>query len=291
VAHDSDQRRYGVVFDTVAAEYDRNRPGYPDELVDRAVQAAGLTDGDRVLEIGCGTGQLTRSLVGRGLRVTAIEPGANLIELAGRAARGTGSVEFINSRFEDAAIEGGFAAAFCASAFHWLDPDVSWAKVARLLAPGGLLALIQYGALRREDIVTDDDALISVLSEAAPEIAAVLPPLRDLDTILSGVEERRANVSDVWAWLGHREVARPYAATLFRDVEIAAVPTVTEQTAEELRALLRTTSLYPRLTSAQREALERGNRGIEERVGRPIRAGMAAVMVTARRAYPSAAHV
>jgi SAM-dependent methyltransferase len=216
--------------------------------------------------------------------VTAIEPGANLIELARQAVRGPGAVEFVHSRFEDAAIEGGFGAAFCASAFHWLDPDVSWAKVAQSLRPNGLIALIQYSGLRRQDIATDDDALISVLSDVAPEIAAAMPPLRDLDTILSGVEERSANVADVWGWLGHQDVARPYAATLFRDVEIAAVPTVTEQTAEELKALLRTTSLYPRLSPAQRDALERGNREIEERNGRPIRAGMAAMLVTARRA-------
>ncbi len=284
MADDSDARRYGAVFDSVAAEYDRNRPTYPDELVDRALEAAGVTAGDRVLEIGCGTGQLTRSLVARGLHVTAVEPGANLIELAGKAAQGPGAVEFIHRRFEDAVIEGGFAAAFCASAFHWLNPDVSWAKTAQLLRPNGLMALIQYGGLRHQDSATDDDALISVLSDAAPEIAAALPPLRDLDTILSGVEERRANVSDVWAWLGHQEVARPYAATLFRDVEITVVPTVTEQTAEELKALLRTTSLYPRLSPAQRDALERGNREIEERTGRPIRAGMAAVLISARRA-------
>ena len=88
----------------------------------------------------------------------------------------------------------------------------------------------------------------------------------------------------MWAWLGHRPLARPYAAPLFRDVEIAAVPMVTEQTADELNALLRTTSLYPRLAPAQREALERGNREIEQRVGRRIRAGMVAVLVTARRA-------
>ena len=72
MVEDSDARRYGAVFDTVAAEYDGNRPTYPDELVNRAVEAAGVTAGARVLEIGCGTGQLTRSLVARGLHVTAV---------------------------------------------------------------------------------------------------------------------------------------------------------------------------------------------------------------------------
>ena len=279
-----DHRTLGAVFDTVAVEYDRRRPTYPDELVERACELGGLAGGDRVLEVGCGTGQLTRSLVARGLRVTAIEPGANLIELAGRDVRGPGTLEFVNCRLEDAPIDGGFAATFSAAAFHWPDPDVSWAKVARSLRPDGLLALIQHCALRHDDIATDDDALLSVLADASPQIAAGWPPLRDLDTMLSGVEDRRDNVSEVWAWLAHQPLARPYAGPLFRDVEIAAVPMITEKSADELNALLRTTSLYPRLAPAQREALERGNREVQARVGRRIRAGMVAVLVTARRA-------
>ena len=272
------------MFDTVALEYDRRRPTYPNELVERACELGGLVAGDRVLEIGCGTGQLTRSLVARGLHVTAVEPGANLIELAGRGLHGPGTLEFVNERLEDAPIDGGFAAAFSASAFHWPDPDVSWSKVARALRPDGLLALLQHCALRHDDIATDDDALISVMAEAAPEIAAGWPALRDLEAILTGVDDRRENVSEAWAWLAHQPLARPYAGPLFGDVEIAAVPMVTEKTADELVALLRTTSIYPRLTPAQREALERGNREIEARVGRRIRAGMVAVLVTARRA-------
>ncbi len=281
---DGDDRSYGATFDTIAVEYDRNRPTYPDELVNRACAAGGLTAGDRVLEIGCGTGQLTRSLVARGLHITAVEPGATLIELAKRSVHASGEVEFVNHRFEDAPVDGEFAAAFCASAFHWIDPDVSWAKVARSLRQDGLLALITHSSLRDERVATDDDALMAVLTEVVPEIAAGWPPLRDLDTILSGVEERRENVSDVWAWLGHRPLARPYAASLFDHVEIATVPMVSQQTADELNALLGTTSLYPRLTRDEVEALEQGNRAIEQRAGRPIRAGMAAVLVTARRA-------
>jgi SAM-dependent methyltransferase len=279
---DAETRHYGAVFDTVAAQYDRNRPTYPAEIVDRACETAGLTAGDRVLEIGCGTGQLTRDLVARGLHVTAVEPGANLIELAGRNLHGAGTVEFIHSRFEAAAPGARFAAVFSASAIHWIDPDVGWGKIAQSLAPGGVLALIQHSALRHAHIATDDDALMSVLAQAAPELAAGWPPLRDLETILSGVEDRRENVSEVWGWLGHPAVARPDAAALFLDVQIAAVPMVAERTADELNALLRTTSLFPRLTPSQQEALERGNREIEERVGRPIRAGMAAMLVTAR---------
>jgi 2-polyprenyl-3-methyl-5-hydroxy-6-metoxy-1,4-benzoquinol methylase len=81
-------RSYGKVFNEVAVEYDRNRPTYPEALVERACAVAGIGDGDRVLEIGCGTGQLTRSLLARRLRVTALEPGDQLIGVAkGEAER------------------------------------------------------------------------------------------------------------------------------------------------------------------------------------------------------------
>ena len=279
-------RRYGAVFDTVAAEYDRHRPTYPDQLIDLVCQAGGLTTGDRVLEIGCGTGQLTRSLVARGLSVTAVEPGQNLISLARRVAP---EVEFVNRRFEDAHLPEPFRAVFSAAAFHWLDPDVSWRKVAASLAPGGLLALIQHCGVRDPETATDADALLAALARAAPEIAAEWPPLRDLETILAGVSDRRANVSEVWEWVGGQPVARSYAAGLFAESEIAVVPSLMEQTADELNALFRTASPYHRMSPAERRALEHGNREIGARLGRPIRSSMLTVLVTAGRSLDSRA--
>jgi SAM-dependent methyltransferase len=281
VTENSTARRYGRTFDTVADEYDRHRPSYPDELVDLACQTGGLARGDRVLEIGCGTGQLTRSLVARGLSVTAVEPGRNLISLAQQAAPG---VEFVGRRFEDAELPEPFSAVFSAAAFHWLDPDVSWRKVARSLVPGGMFALIQYCGVREERTAADADALMSALAGVAPKIAAEWPPLRDLETILAGVSDRRANVSEVWAWVGGQPLARGCAAELFGDAETAVVPAVAEQTPDELNALLRTTSLYPRLSRVQQRLLERANREIGQCLGRPIRSSMLAVLVTARRA-------
>src|ERR1700678_1981705 len=141
-------RRYGKVFDEVAAEYDRHRPAYPDELVDRACQVAGIGRGDHVLEVGCGTGQLTRSLVARGLHVTALEPGKSLIALARQNLEGAGEVEFVNAQFEDAVLpREQFQAVFSASAFHWIDPAISWQKAADVLVRGGTLALVSFFGL------------------------------------------------------------------------------------------------------------------------------------------------
>lgn len=277
-------RRNGEVFDEVAADYDRNRPTYPDELVDRACRVAGIGSGDPVLEVGCGSGQLTRGLVARGLHVTALEPGKHLLSLAEQNLEGPGQVGFVQARFEDAQLpHSHFRAVFSASAWQWIDPEVSWQKAARALVPGGTLALIQYCGLQEERSAGDQEALLSALARVAPEIAAGWPRYWDLATIAAGVEQRRENVSEVWAWIGSHDVARSYAGRLFCEVRIASVPTLLEQTPDELNALLGTASFYQRLSAHQRQALQSESVAIFERLGRPIRSSTVAVLVTARR--------
>ena len=132
----------------------------------------------------------------------------------------------------------------------------------------------------------DQKALLSALARIAPEIAAEWPSYRDLAGTVAGAEQRRANVSEVWAWLGSHDVAHARAGDLFRDVRIAAVPALLEQTADEVDALLRTASFYARLSPDQRQALKGETVAIHERLGRPIRSSTAAVLVTARRSSP-----
>jgi ubiquinone/menaquinone biosynthesis C-methylase UbiE len=277
------QRSYGKVFNRVAAEYDRHRPTYPEQLIDLACQVAALERGDQVLEIGCGTGQLTRSLLARGLRVTAIEPGAQLAGLTQQRLQGTGELELVNARFEDARLpHEHFRAVFSASAIHWVDPDVGWQRAADALAPGGTLALIQYFGLHEPHSANDQQALLSAMTAIAPEIAASWPRYRDLATTLAGVRERSENISEVWDWLGGYEIAREYAARLFENAQIAVTPTLMEHTAAELGALLGTMSLWSRLSPEQRRAMENANRTLHEQLGRPIRSSIVACLVTAR---------
>jgi SAM-dependent methyltransferase len=278
------QRSYGKVFNQVAAEYDRHRPTYPEQLIDLACQVAGLDRGEEVLEIGCGTGQLTRSLLARGLRVTAIEPGAQLAGLAQRRLEGRGELELVNARFEDTRLpHAHFRAVFSASAIHWVDPDVGWQRAADALVPGGTLALLQYFGLHDSRSADDQQALLGAMTAIAPEIAASWPHYRDLETTLAGVCERRENISEVWAWLGGYELARAYAANLFDEAQIAAEPTLMEHTDVELNALLGTMSFWSRLSPEQREATESANRTLDEQLGRPIRSSIVACLVTARR--------
>jgi SAM-dependent methyltransferase len=284
-------RSYGKVFNDVAVEYDRNRPAYPDALLDRACEVAGIEGGDRVLEIGCGTGQLTRGLLARGLLVTALEPGDQLIRLAKEKLKDAGGVELVHTRLEDIQLPGeGYEAVFSASAIHWVDPDLGWRRIADTLAPNGTLALIQYFGLQEQRSVDDQEALLSALRRHAPGLAATWPSYRDLDGTIAGVWERRRNVSDAWAWLGSYDIGRDYAADLFEDLQLATVPILVEQTADELNALLGTMSFWARLSPDQRDALAKENRALQERLGRPIRASTVAVLLTARRSAPAPQH-
>ncbi len=281
---ESTARRYGKVFDEIAAEYDRHRPAYPDELLDQACQVAAIGSGDHVLEVGCGSGQLTRGLAARGLHVTALEPGTSLIALARQNLAGAPEVEFVNARFEDALLaRERFRAVFSASAFHWVDPEVSWQKAADVLGPGGTLALVSYFGLSEPRTRRDQEAVLGAMRKVAPDIAADWPAYRDLDATLAGAEQRRGNVSQVWAWLGSYDIGRDYAGRLFGDVQVAVMPKLTEHTPDELNALVRTMSFYARLSPGQRQALEREYEAIYERLGRPIRASTVAALVTARR--------
>jgi ubiquinone/menaquinone biosynthesis C-methylase UbiE len=272
----------GKVFDDVAAEYDRHRPTYPDELVDQACRVAGLRSGDEVLEVGCGSGQLTRSLVVRGLRVTAVEPGANLVALA--RGKVDGAVEFVNARFEDAPLpRERFRAVFSASAFHWVDPKVGWRKAADVLVPGGTLALVQYCGVEEPRSKPDQDALLAAMSRVAPEIAATWPAYRDIDAMLAGIEQRRSNISQVWAWLGSYDIAQDDAGHLFGDVEVVLEPKLVEHTAAQLNAVVGTFSAYARLSPDQRHALACEYEAIYQQLGRPVRSSTATVLVAARR--------
>ena len=129
------------LFDGVAGLYDVTRRGYPAEIVDAMLATATIGPGSAVLEVGCGTGQLTRQLADRGLDVTAIDIGPAMTATARRNVPDP-MVGFRTTAFEDFTDSGPFDLIVSATAWHWIDPDVGWAKAAQLLRPGGWLALL-----------------------------------------------------------------------------------------------------------------------------------------------------
>jgi SAM-dependent methyltransferase len=130
-------------FDEDAAAYDSVRPVAPDVVFDEVVRLAGLRPGSSVLEIGPGTGQATRPLAERRLRVLALELGPNLARRARLNLARWPDVTVLTTSFETwNPEEAGFDAVFAANSFHWLDPDVRFIKSAMVLGPRGSLVVL-----------------------------------------------------------------------------------------------------------------------------------------------------
>lgn len=141
--------------------YVRYRPAYPDALVDRLIAECGL-DGDSVVaDIGSGTGIFTRQLLDRCLRVIGVEPNREMREAAESLLRGYGRFTSVNSRAESSNLaERSIDLIVAAQAFHWFRRDPAKAEFARILKPGGWVALVWNRRKTTQAFQRDYDALI-----------------------------------------------------------------------------------------------------------------------------------
>ena len=123
-------------FDRAADAYERTRPDYPDALLELVPVPADAT----VLDLGAGTGKLTRVLAPRYRQVIAVEPldgmRAILETVVPEVESRAGQAEAIP--LADASVD----AVFAAQAFHWFANEAAVAEIARVLRPGGVLALV-----------------------------------------------------------------------------------------------------------------------------------------------------
>lgn len=129
-------------LDDVAEDYDRFRPRYPVALPADVADLAGLPEDGRILEIGCGTGQLTSAFAQRGYQLLALEPGASLARLARQNCAEHPNVRIERTTFEDWTPSGPFDLVLAAQSFHLIDPARRFALAARDLAPTGALAVV-----------------------------------------------------------------------------------------------------------------------------------------------------
>jgi SAM-dependent methyltransferase len=131
-------------FGAVAGEYDRLRPGPSPEALEWLLPSSATA----VLEFGAGTGVLTRLLKERVPHVIAIEPDDRMRALLSR----TPGIEVLAGRAEDLpASDASCDAVLAASAWHWVDEQRAVPEVARVLRPGGRLALVWSGPDRSVD--------------------------------------------------------------------------------------------------------------------------------------------
>lgn len=130
-------------FDAWADEYDRFRPGYPDEVFETIAARVTLPRVPLVVDLGAGTGRASLAMAAFGWRVTAVEPGKPMLELL--RARATDEGLLISTIQADAEATGLDPASVdlvtAAQAFHWFEKERALVEIARILKPGGAVAL------------------------------------------------------------------------------------------------------------------------------------------------------
>lgn len=145
--------RRAASFSDTGSEYHRLRPPYLDAVVDWLLPAKAKS----VVELGAGTGRLTDSLVERAQRVVAVDPSASM--LAVLSAR-LPQVEVVQATAEETGLaNNSFDAAVIAQAWHWVDPVAGSAEAARLLRPGGTLAMVWNQRIPTQGWQEEFDAL------------------------------------------------------------------------------------------------------------------------------------
>jgi SAM-dependent methyltransferase len=146
--------RYADAFrrDSVADEYHR-RPPYPEatfDLLESLVDPAAPA----VLDAGCGTGELGRRLVRRGLRVDAVDRSEAMVEHGRAMARGADpGLRWIVGNVETADLDPSYGLVVCGDSIHWFDWQVALPRICDLLSPRAFLAVVQRTWLHDEELL------------------------------------------------------------------------------------------------------------------------------------------
>lgn len=228
----------GDSFGKAAATYDRNRPSYPPAALRWLLGEEPL----RMLDLGAGTGKLTRALIRQGHTVTAVEPDdsmrAQLIEATPEAEAFAGSAESIP--LEDASVD----AVSVGHAYHWFDSDAAHAEIARVIRPGGLFVTLWN--LRDEDVPWSAQ-LTKILADEDTGTGAEGPSA----IMLHGAVDVLRGRSDGPEWL-----KSPSFGPRFTEIEREFFANEVEHTPQSLLELVRSRSYYITCDTARQQEID-----------------------------------
>jgi SAM-dependent methyltransferase len=180
-------------FELVADVYERARPGYPHEAVAWMADRLDLQAGRTVLDLGAGTGKLTRALVATGAHVIAVEPGeAMLAELV----RAVPEAEAVHGAAEDIPLpDASVDAVTVGQAFHWFRHDEALRELQRVLRPRGGISLVWNSRDQEAPLQRDLTDLIVPLFPpdrvpGRPDGGSWAQPLAESD-LFESLDERR----------------------------------------------------------------------------------------------------
>jgi SAM-dependent methyltransferase len=146
-------------YERVAFEYEQGRPAYALDAVSHIVREFGLDQESPVIDLGAGTGKLTRMLVAHGLRVTALDPSPAMLD---RLTSAVPEARTLQATAESIPLPAASVdAVTAAQAFHWFDAPTALASIHRVLRPGGGVALVW----NRRDFGDPVQALLAELTD------------------------------------------------------------------------------------------------------------------------------
>ena len=130
-----------MTFNDDAENYDKYRPGYPDELFDDIMHYFGNSV-YKAMEIGAGSGQATQWFAGQGIYTIAMDIGKNMVNFLSVKFQNYSNIKCVCSSFEDYKTDGErFDLVYSATAFHWLDCGQALPKIKSILNSNGIIAL------------------------------------------------------------------------------------------------------------------------------------------------------
>lgn len=235
-----------------AAVYERGRPAYAEQAVDFALAPVRDRPRLRALDLGAGTGKLTRQLLARGVHTVAVEPAGGM---RAALARAVPAAEVLTGSAEELPLPAGAVDLVTAGqAFHWFDRDRALPEIARVLRPGGVLALL-YNS--RDDAVDWVRALSDLvgeldkadyLSRTRGRVPDELPPHFALDGTLRAPHDQQLDA----AGLVDLVSSRSYVIAMPAGERAALLARVVELTRTHPALVGRQHFWMPYLTSVQR---------------------------------------
>lgn len=130
-------------YSPAAEAYNKARPRYPQQLIQRAVELTQLQDNANILEVGCGPGIATVAFAKLGYSMLCVEPNPDFCSLTRQNCQDYPNIEVINTSFEESQLETNkFDAVLAATSFHWIPAEVGYPKAASCLKDNGYLILL-----------------------------------------------------------------------------------------------------------------------------------------------------